>query len=406
MTAREALADYQAGRYAEAAKKYQALIAASPKSASLHFNLGCALQALDKAEAAIDIYARGAALDPTHTGMLNNLANALRGEGRYPEAIRLFDRVIELEPDKANAHLNLGLALLANGEYERGWKEYEWRHSAVSYHQELRETRPAWKGDPSEARGKRILVYCAQGLGDEVQCLRYLPMLAGLGAQVILETQPPLAPLMQQVPGVTELVLRDQLPLPEFDLHVEMFSLPGYFDTTRETIPPPIPLEFTPDPEIEKIIRSHRAKAPDKKHIGFIWTGNPGNTTNPKRSIAAVAFDHLSTVLAPGKLQLYSLQKGVSESPPASAIDLGPQLKDFASTATAFRELDHIISIDSAVGHLAGNQGVPLSMLLHHHCDWRWIPEGKNSWYPNAKMYRQPAPGQWKLALESLAKVL
>ena len=405
-SATTALAHYEARRYAEAAETYQALLKADPKNVGLLYNLGCTLQAWDRGAAAIEVYTRGTSLDPTHLGMLNNLANALRGEGRYPEAIALFERLLELDPGKTNAHLNLGLALLAHGDYTRGWAEYEWRHAAINYHRELRKTRPAWDGDPATIKGKRLFVYGAQGLGDEIQCARFLPALTELGARVILEVQAPLKPLFDSMEAIETLYVRESGPLPAFDQHVELFSLPGHIGVTLESIPPPKPLAFRPDLDLQRLIRTYRESQPERQHVGFIWTGHRGNSTNLRRSIAPAAFQHLATTLCPDRLQLYSLQKGASEAPPPCAIDLAPHLHDFASTATAFAELDQIISIDSAVGHLAGNQGVRLSLLLHDPCDWRWLPEGEGAWYPEATMYRQPAPGQWMPALEALARDL
>jgi hypothetical protein len=316
--------------------------------------------------------------------------------------------LLELEPNYAEAHYNLGMFLLQLGCYEEGWRECEHRLSCATVRRDF--SRPRWNGE--RAKGRTILVYGEQGFGDALQFIRFVPLVrpkAG-ARRVILETHPALVRLLTQSGGweaeITPGFQSAENALPSFDSQIPLLSLPlalGLFD--------PLPMTaayLRADPELRRAWRE-RLGARSKPRVGLVWAGSADHTGDRLRSIPAKA---LLPLLQLRNLEFYSLQLG----PPAAAttalaaaglIDLTAHISDFADTAALLAELDLIISVDTAVAHLAGAMARPVWTLLPLQSEWRWGPAGEATpWYPTMRLFRQPAWGDWGAVVQRVAAEL
>jgi tetratricopeptide (TPR) repeat protein len=357
-----------------------------PALADGHHNLGIALRARFEYAAAIDSLREALRLQPEHPEMLGSLGEVLSLVGDE-QAVPVLRRAVALRPDDPEKHWNLALALLKRGDYADGWREYEWRWRRPKNERPLRPfAQPFWRGEP--VGGKTMLLYAEQGFGDTLQFLRYVPLVQALGARVVLEVQRPLLGLAEAfartLPEPVTVVAQDD-PLPAFDWHVPLMSLPTAFATTLETVP--APLRFTPPAPPRTRTKPLR--------IGIAWAGNPKHLRDRERSIPAEAllpiFDApsctwISLQTGPAATQLAGLGVAIKQ----------PPLADFLDTAAVLDTLDLVLSVDTVVAHLAASQGVPTWVLLPFASEWRWLLPGwhgkngaENPWYPNARLFRQ-----------------
>ena len=255
-------------------------------------------------------------------------------------------------------------------------------------------------------RGKRILIYAEQGIGDTIQFVRYLPMIIARGGKPILECHPDLVQLLSRMPGV-EIVARGK-PRPAVDLHCPILSLPKVFGTELGNIPADVPYVWAK----EQIAKKWSARMPVNtiRKIGLAWAGHPNHMRDQFRSIPLSQFAPLAGI---ENVQFFSLQKGEGASqaakPPAGMdlIDWTNDLVDFADTAGLFANLDLVITVDTAVAHLAGAMGKPVWVILGRIPDWRWMMDRADSpWYPTMRLFRQPATGDWKTPIDQIAATL
>ena len=382
-------------RHEEAIASFQKALGIQPDLAEAHGNLGLALSALDRHEEAIPYYRKALAFKPDLVEAHNNLGNALDALNRHAEAMASYRRALAVDPDNVGAHQNLSLALLASGDLERGWKEYEWRWATKDNSRMGDFVQPLWRGaeDPS---GRTILLHSEQGFGDTLQFVRYAPLLAARGARVVLQVQPPLMALMEGLTGVDVIVAQGDA-LPAFDFHCPLLNLPLAFGTTLQSIPAQTPYLHATADRIAKwqALLGERAGP----RIGLAWSGNRNQKNDHNRSIALARLLPLLSV--PG-VRFVSLQKDLRAGEAEvlgdrSAIaHIGDQLDDFADTAAVVSLLDLVISVDSAVAHLAGALRQPLWVLLPFAAGWRWLLDREDSpWYPGARLFRQPHTGDW-----------
>jgi Flp pilus assembly protein TadD len=341
--------------------------------------------------------------DPGHAGALNTLGVVLQRQGRLAEAIESFQASMRVSDDPASARFNVALCLLLAGDYAQGLPEYEARWQTPEFVVPPQVVgRPQWMGEASIA-GKTVLLHPEQGLGDTIQFCRYAPLVADLGARVILGAPAPLKELLRSVDPRVEVVGRDS-PDPVFDLHCPLMSLPLAFGTELATIPALVPYLSAPDGHK----RLWRARLGPKRgpRIGIAWSGNDKPLG---RSIPLDVFAPVVAMLP----EAYCLQQDLRPGDvPALAMHpnirvFGRDLRDFSDTAALVEEMDLVISIDTSVLHLAGALGRPVWGMLMFAADWRWLKERADTpWYPTMRLFRQARSGDWGEVVEQVGAAL
>jgi tetratricopeptide (TPR) repeat protein len=380
-------------------------IALFPGAAIPYANRGAVLQDLDRTQEALESCDKAIELDPVLAAAHVHRATALNELGQLEEALAAYDRAIALEPDNARAHFGASLAHLRAGRWVRGWAEYEWRCKPGGPLPARALPKRAWTGQ-EDLSGKTLFIHAEQGLGDTIQFCRYVRLVSELGARVLLEVQAPLLGLLADLQGVCDLVPLGG-PVPDFDYHCSLMSLPWIFETTPASIPGGVPYIKCAHAKI----REWRDRVGPKGgwRVGLVWSGGfranqPGTwSVNRRRNMS------LSTLarLKHPEIEFYSLQKGEPgeselrealarswDGPPI--IDLSRSLHDFSDTAALIEQLDLLISVDTSTAHLAGALGKPVWILNRFDSCWRWLTARADTpWYPTARLYRQQKPGDW-----------
>ncbi len=378
---------------------YRRALEIRPDYAEAHGNLGSALRRQGRLSEAQASCERALAVKPDHVSALANLGQILHEQGRYHEALAALDRAVVLDPAHAEARANRAVLLLRFGRFDEGWREYEWRWRVPGFATERhRRTRPRWDGrDPG---GRTIVLHAEQGFGSAIQFVRYAPLLAARNATVVLECPRPLVRLFSCLTSgsaapVARVVARGD-PLPPHDLQVPLMSLPALFRTEIDGIPRDVP--YLAAAATATAHWRRRLTAVPSPRIGLAWAGSPRHVNDRNRSMPASA---LRPLLAAVVASWFSLQLG----PQADEIvtlsggeihDLAGDITDFADTAAVVANLDLLISVDTAVAHLAGALGRPVWLLLPFVGEWRWLVERTDTpWYPTMRLFRQAAPGDW-----------
>lgn len=418
--------------YEAATRQFQAALSANPELLAAHYNLGYALHlqgnlaaardryqevllrdnkhqqallqlgqiCLSEADfsGAISYYQRCLSLDPLNSAAHAGLATALLETGEPQTALHHFRQAVALDPDAVDVRLNFALVLLLLGHFPEGWEEYEWRWQQPTgglrtYPQ------PRWQGQSLE--GKTLFVYSEQGLGDCIQFVRLLPSMARRAQRVIFAAYPPLVRLCQTLPGI-EVMSTEETP-PPFDYHTPLLSLPRYLGIDKDHFPkfkPYFPLPAHPPHSIFNV---------SKPRIGLVWASHSQTRTTAQRSCP---LEYFLPLLREFDVQWYSLQKERSpreaeQLQQVGVIDCQPYMGDFLDTALLIQHLDAVVTIDTAVAHLAGALGKPLWILLPFVADWRWLwQRSRSPWYPSAQLIRQPRRGDWQGAIAQLRTAL
>ena len=396
------------GRRADAIASYDRALAIDPNFVEALNNRANALLKDSRLEEAVTWYERASAIDPFHVELLTNLGTALSALGRYREALALTRRAAGVNPGFVNAQWNLALLELRLGDLAAGWQQYEWRwQRAENANRLVRCEQPLWLGETPIA-GKTVYLHHEQGSGDTIQFARYAPLLVSQGARVILEVPPLLKTLIGCLRGPNLEVIASGEKVPEFDVHAPLMSMPLAFRTELASIPAQIPYLSV----AERQIACWREQLPQGKglRVGFVWSGNATHRDDHNRSIALAKL--LPLLDLPG-LQFISLQKDLRESDAEvlkhnpRLIDFGGQFDGFDDTAAAVAAMDLVISVDTSVAHLAGALGKPVWVLLPFCPDWRWLTEREDSpWYPTARLFRQPAIGDWESVIAKVGAAL
>jgi tetratricopeptide (TPR) repeat protein len=392
-------------RFAPAVAHYRRALALQPDDAGLLINLGNALRGLGELEEAEAVLRRALLLAPHSVDARNNLALVHKSARRWPQAIAGLEEVASLRPEAVETHFDLALARLQSGDLARGFAGYEWRWR-LKDNPPRGFAVPAWRGEP--LGGRTILVYAEQGFGDTIQFARYAPMIAAQGGRVVLECQPQLLRLFETLAGVATLVPRGE-PLPPFDLHAALLSLPQLFGTTLETIPAP-PRYLKAPADLAEAFRARLAAPPGVRRIGLAWAGKPSHKNDHNRSAGLAPF--LALFGAPS-VRWYSLQVGPraadleTEGCAALVADLTAELGDFAASAALVESLDLVITVDTAPAHLAGALGVPVWLALPFGGEWRYL-DGRTDcpWYPSMRLFQQPRCGDWGAVFRAMADEL
>jgi tetratricopeptide (TPR) repeat protein len=388
----EALAER--GQPDEAIAAYRRALECKKEYPEAHNNLGNVLANVGRVDDALAALRQALALRPNYVDAWANLGGVLTEQGNFNEADDAFRRALEIDPHCANARANYSFLLLLRGDFARGWPMYESRETWIG-----RSQRPdsGQKWDGAEMCGKRVLVRAEQGLGDAIHFVRYMELVAARGGQVILECEPVLAEIFRGARGVHEVLPKGQ-PLPASDFQVLQISLPLIFRTTAESIPRNVPYLFA-DPDRRDEWRKRFPKERSRYRVGLVWAGSPQHRRRRNRD---VPLEKLRTLLATENVDFYSIQLG----PPAADLQKGPgtpavidhtgHIRDFADTAALIMELDLIISVDTAVAHLAGALGRQVWTLLPAVPDWRWGLESETTpRFPTMRLFRQLRSGDW-----------
>jgi tetratricopeptide (TPR) repeat protein len=395
----------RAGRLDEALRSCERALELKNDHLPARFEHGRELQGLHRYEEALAEFEYVLAATPG-----NRVAHLQRGAvltaiRKHGEAKQAYAEAIAIDPDYVLAHCLLAFLCLSLGDFEAGWDEYEWRWRDIQMNDGLREFAQArWTGVEPLA-GQTILLHAEQGLGDTLQFCRYVPLVKALGGTVVLEAQYELKHLLGTLEGVDVFVERG-LPLPPFDLHCPLLSLPQALRTELSTIPNRVPY-VQADPERiakwnEKLGDSTRPR------IGLVWSGNPKHLNDRNRSMPLSSLLPLMT----DDFEWISLQKVIREEDAEALASsplrhFGDELVDFSDTAALLQTVDYVLSVDTSVAHLAGALGRPLWVLLPHTPDFRWLLDREDSpWYPQAKLFRQSKAGDWDGVVEQLGAAL
>jgi Tfp pilus assembly protein PilF len=392
---------HQTGNHQAAGELISRAIAANGAVATYYNSLGEVLRVMGIHHQAIAAYEDALRQDPSFAEAHNNMGTVYQNEGQFAKALACYERAMALNPGYANAHYNRARTWLSQGDYVRGWAEYEWRWQRGEF---LRPkyAQPQWDGAP--LAGRTLLVTAEQGLGDTLQFVRYVPLLAQAGGRIVLEVQPSLLPLLC-ASGYANL-LGQREPLPAFDTHIALLSVPRVLCTTLETIPRNVPY-LAADPKLLAAWRQEVAGL-EGFRVGIHWQGNPQSPLEPWRSMPLASFEPLARVRG---VRLVSLQKGAALEGRFEVVDLSRKLDvahgPFMDTAALVSALDLVITSDSAVAHLAGALGVEVWVALPVSADWRWLWEREDCpWYPTMRLFRQRKLGQWYDVFERIAAAL
>lgn len=383
---------------------YRRALAFAPSAPFLWNDLGVAYRNDGGPVEARLSYRRALALKPDLTDSLYNLALAESGLGQWREAERFYRAALATTPDHAKAHANLACLLLARGAYRQGWREFEWRWQAATM-RPRHFSAPQWYGEP--APGKRLLIHAEQGFGDTLQFCRFIAPVIRLGIDVVLEVPQDLMRLMRRLPGIAQVIAAGD-PLPAFDLHCPMMSLPLALGIEQDSLPLATSY-LRADPARSADWRQFLA-APGKRLIGLSWAGRSRtqsaelNAIDRRRSLDPKRLAPLWSLS--DRFHFVSLQKEAA-SPGLPIADPMGEIGDFADCADLVSALDLVIAVDSAVAHLAGGLGKPVWLLNRHDSCWRWGRERSDTpWYPSLRQFRQTAPGDWDSVIAEIAMTL
>jgi tetratricopeptide (TPR) repeat protein len=399
---------HEKGNRDEAIAAYREALRLDPNHAPAHNNLGNLQRLSNDFDAAEAAFRTALRLEPANTEALYNLALTFKDQDRVQDAIAGFRAVLRLNPNHVEAHWNLALALLQLGDYREGWQHYEWRKRKSDFSRfALALPQPNWDG--SDLAGRSIFLHTEQGLGDTIQFIRYAPLVAQRNAgKVIVGCRPNLLRLLREggVPGVDHWIAPDQ-SLPTFQVHCALLSLPLVMGTTAlHQIPSRVPYLHAPA-DASLTWRQKLATDPSALKVGLFWEGS---IADRRRSIALTALAPLAANAPPGT-SFHSLQVGdpARQPPPPGVIlhDHSAELTDFAETAGLIEQLDLVITVDTAVAHLAGAMAKPVWTMLPYQADWRWLEVRDDSpWYPTMRLFRQKTCGQWDEVIQRVAVAL
>ena len=384
----------------EALAEFDSVLARAPQHPMALYNRANALASLGRYAESLAAFDRVLVLVPQHVLAWNNRGNTLLALKRHADAIASFAKAIALQPDYADAHFNQSLALLASGDYGHGFAACEWRWKRTGMPARRNYGRPLWLGEFPLAR-KTILVHSEQGLGDTIQFARYVPLLARAGATVVLEVQAELKSPLSRLAGVSHIVARGEA-LPAFDVHCPLGSLPLAFKTELASVPADVPYLAADENRIAKW--RPRIEFFERPRIALAWAGNASHANDRNRSIA---LSRLAPIWKSGAARFVSLQRELRSSDSdelknaPGVLHVGNVLADLDDTAAVIALCDLVISVDTAVAHLAAAMGQPTWVLLPFSPDWRWTLDGEHSpWYPAARLFRQPQLGDWESVIE------
>ena len=397
---------HQRGRRDDALESAREALSLAPENLTALNTRGMILDDLGRRQDALADFQRVLSINPHHSGAMTNRAILYAREGRFEEALDCYDRSLSIDPNQLNAIYNRAVIRLVLGDWTRGFREFESRW-ALFPHEAKRLTRlaPLWLGE-EDIKGKTVLLHHEQGFGDTLQFCRYAQLVAQRGARVILAVPAGLHRVLQSLTGSPQIV-SEGAPVPPHDFHCPLMSLPLAFTTTPATVPAVIPYLFAD--RVASQVWGERLGLRRRPRIGLVWSGRRYPPINIERDMD---FDAIRPLLA-AQADFICLHTELSEDERLAVADFpnlrweGGRLSDFADTAGLIQHLDLVITVDTAVAHLAGALGKPVWLLNRYASCWRWLLKRSDSpWYPTFRIFRQTALGDWNGVVEEVFKSL
>lgn len=392
------------GRMEDAEAAYRRALVLDPANTDAATALGALLIERNRAAEAVPLFRHIAERHPNDVAAHTNLIKAHLNAGQAADAVAAYRHLAKLHPDNADVRAQLATCLLMSGELAEGFAEFEWRWRTAAF-DGARFSAPRWDGAPMP--DGTLLLHAEQGMGDAIQFIRYAPLVKARVGRLVVETYRPLAKLFESIESIDAIVLRGE-PLPPFDRHLPLVSLPRVMRTELDSIPSDVPYLRAPPDTREPWQR----RVPDRGRlrVGVVWAGSALHPNDANRSCPPQL---LSTLLEIAAVDFYSLQTGdaagaLAAFDPAGRVrSLAPFIADFTDTAAALVELDLLVSVDTAPVHLAGALARPVWVMLPHVPDWRWLLERDDSpWYPTARLFRQRTTGDWRGVIERVRTAL
>ncbi|HEY1048251.1 MAG TPA: tetratricopeptide repeat-containing glycosyltransferase family protein [Prosthecobacter sp.] len=389
-------------RFEEALASHEHVIRLCPEDAQAHNCRGNVLHRLRRLDEAVESYTRAVALSPDYAEAYHNRSISLRELRRVAEAVESCEKAVAIRPNYAEPWWNMAELLILAGHYARGWPMFDWRWKSAEYGKVFRQLdRPVWRGD-EDIIGKTILVNLDGGFGDTLNFCRYAPLLEQRGARVILEVQAGLVTLLQHSLSSMQVIANGQ-PLPPFDCHCPMMSLPGAFALPLAQIPATLPYLRVPEGQPQRW--KARLGSKTRPRIGLVWSGSTDHSNDFQRSMSAEMMRLLTTLDA----EFHCLQKEIRTADRAAVSALPiktweAELADFADTAALVMQMDIVVSVDTSVAHLAGALGRSVWVLLPYVPDMRWLLAREDSpWYPEVmRLFRQDPSRAWETVVEKV----
>lgn len=404
------------GKYQKSLDRLDLAIAINPLDPSVWLNKGVTLDAMDRQQQAVDCYEKAITLDDRYHEAYCNMANSLMVLGKYDQAMSVFQKALDINASDPDTLYNLSYLQLAKGDFINGWKNYENRWLRENAPKKLFNQIPPLL-ELKDIKNKSILAWSEQGLGDSIQFSRYLVPLIKMGAKITLATQPQLTELLKSIESIENVVAIDQIKKNNFDAQIPLLSLPLLFQ--QSNIKPQIQIPYLRSNRNKKLMWANRLCNIKGLKVGLVWNGGfrPEKTESwyERRNIQLSDIVILNDV--PG-VHFFSLQKGEpAESelleyystlwPKNNLSIFTSELNTFEDTAALVENLDLVISVDTSTAHLAGALGKPVWILNRFDTCWRWlIQQEKTHWYPSAKIFNQPLPGDWQSVIAKVKSEL
>jgi len=388
-------------RHAEAEHAFRRALDLLPGVPSTLHNLGLLCRQQGRLDEAEQYLLQAFEADPGNSGFAFSLGLCYYYMENMDKALEWCRKAVALDQKNTAARVYCAFCLFMLGKMREGWEEYEKRLKLTEL-KFLNYSRPRWDGTP--LNGERILLIAEQGLGDNMQFVRYAEMVAERGGEVILVAMDAQERLFKTVNGVS-MVLPGVTAPKYFHRFISLMSLPFVFGTTEETVPANVPYVHSQPEDVEKW--KPRILSRPGFRVGIAWRGNPQHVNDFFRSSSLEEMAQLLRIEGTAFFSLMKTRPEFEQDLPDGLEDIGSEFEDFADAAGAYDLLDLIISVDSAPCHLAGALGRPVWTMLPRGSDFRWGLTGDTSpWYPTMKLYRQNTLGDWSVVYDEMTRDL